>query len=538
MGNLLIWFKKALEKWNGFSIIKKISLSVIAVVVIVLIVSLSIYAGTTKYGVLFSNMDSTDSSTVLAQLKSSKVSYKVQGNSILVPVNQVDTLRLQLASSITNGSKGFELFDSASQFGMTDQQMTIDYQRALEGELERTIKGFPQVDGARVHLVMEQDSAFVKDSTPATASVTLKLKSGYDLSTDQVKAMIALITGAVKNLPKENVQIIDDKMRLLSAGIYDSSTDQAESSAASTEKQQAIKTAYENSLVSKALAVVQPIAGSGHVKVTVNADLNFDAISQDTITYDPKSVPVSQKSTKSTTTSNSGTQSGQSTVDANTNSSVVSYPSTTQNSGTNGSSSEDNTINYDVGQTEVKTVVAPGAVKRLTAAVIIDGTLSDQDKAQIKDLVSNAIGYDDARKDNITVTGMHFDTSAQNSAKSDIAQMNTLSKQQAQSKLYSEIGIGAGALIVLSILFFSLRKRSNGDGSDMTEAKASGKGLDVQIGDEINPKEISGDKLFQPIDFEPNDQKAHLEKEIRKYATEKPDQVIDVIKSWISDDER
>lgn len=119
-------------------------------------------------------MDSNDSGTVLQKLKDKKVEAKVEGNNILVPKDKVDELRMQMLSEVplTNGSQGFEILDK-SQFGETDQEMKINYQRALQGELERTIKGFPQVDNTRVHLVLPEETAFVKETQPGRASVTL-----------------------------------------------------------------------------------------------------------------------------------------------------------------------------------------------------------------------------------------------------------------------------------------------------------------------------------------------------------------------------
>lgn len=149
-------------------------------------------------------MDSNDSGTVLQKLKDKKVEAKVEGNNILVPKDKVDELRMQMLSEVplTNGSQGFEILDK-SQFGETDQEMKINYQRALQGELERTIKGFPQVDNTRVHLVLPEETAFVKETQPGRASVTLNLKQGQTLSKEQVKSIVALVSGSVKIFRKK-----------------------------------------------------------------------------------------------------------------------------------------------------------------------------------------------------------------------------------------------------------------------------------------------------------------------------------------------
>src|SRR5471030_3088987 len=135
MGKLAERLKDLLGKIKGLSLGKKIGYGMLVLVVLVALISLSIYTTGTKYSKLFSNLDSADSKTVIDTLTTLKVASKVEGTSILVPSDQVDSLRLKIAPSLTNGSKGFEILDNTSPFGMTDQQMTIDYQRALEGEL-------------------------------------------------------------------------------------------------------------------------------------------------------------------------------------------------------------------------------------------------------------------------------------------------------------------------------------------------------------------------------------------------------------------
>lgn len=160
MNKLKEIFKGLKEKWINLSKRKKIAFSIVMVGIIGAIIALSVYLGRTKYSVLFSNMNPNDSGAVLEKLKDKKVEAKVEGNNILVPKEDVDKLRMEMLSEvpITNGSQGFEILDK-SKFGETDQEMKINYQRALQGEIERTIKSFPQVEGARVHLVLPQETA-------------------------------------------------------------------------------------------------------------------------------------------------------------------------------------------------------------------------------------------------------------------------------------------------------------------------------------------------------------------------------------------
>ena len=531
MGKLADKLKGLFQKFKDLTIGKKIAYSVLVFGVLITILVLTMYSTRTKYGVLFSNMDTTDSKTVLDKLSSMKVNSKVQGNSILVPESQVDNLRLQLASSLTDGSKGFELFDNSSQFGgMTDEQMTITYQRALEGELERTLKGFPEVEGARVHLVMSEDSAFVKDTNPSTASVTLKLKSGNTLSNDQVKAIVALMCGSVKDLKKENVQIVDDKMKLLTSD--DSSGNDTSSSVEATQNQQQLKSNYEKTLEQKITDIVKPVTSSGNVKVKVNADMDFNSQQVDSVVKE--SGPVVSSSVTDDSSVNGGTNStASSTVDNNTNSTTYPAGTTTGNSS---STHKQTTTNYENGQTETKTIVAPGKILRLTASVMIDGNLSDAEKDTLTKSISSAIGVDSSRNDVVTVASMKFNTKDSDSVKNDIASLNAANRKKLQKKLLQELGIALGAVIVLGVIALSMKKRKDKANTPIEGLEEGG--LNVLIGEDVLPKEPKQEIEFEPIDFEVQNEDTHVENEIRNYAKNKPDQVTDIIKAWLADEER
>jgi flagellar M-ring protein FliF len=286
-------YKRFIAYWKSISSSRKIAYGVLFLGVIAALITIGLTFGTTKYATLFTNMDSNDSEAVVTKLKADKVAYKVSGTSILVPAAQVDELRMEMMSgtTITNGSTGFELLDK-TQLGATDQEIQVNYQRALQGELERTIKAFPQIGNARVHLVIPSDTAFVSDTTPGSASVTLAMKNGQTLSPDQVKSIVSLISGAVKGVPKANVSVIDNNLTLLTSGLYSSATGAdgtaSTDSTTSTDKQQQLTQSYEKTVSDKLTSMLEAIYGKDKVKVQVNADLNFDAVQSDSTVYNPK----------------------------------------------------------------------------------------------------------------------------------------------------------------------------------------------------------------------------------------------------------
>jgi flagellar M-ring protein FliF len=528
MGKLSEFFKGSYDKWKSLSRGKKIAFSVIFAGVLTAIIYLSISLGATKYSALFSNLDSEQAKTVVDKLKEKKITdYKVTGNSILVPEDQVEVLRLELAPELDTLSGGWALFDSGNTFASTDTELKIKYQRALQAELEKTIKGFPQIDKARVALVLPEESVFVKDSTPASASVTLIMKSGQALTDDQVRSIVSLVSGSVKNLPKENIQVVDDKLKLLSKDIFDEDNISISNA---TDKQQQLKKDYEKQLENK---VMEQLSKPYKNKVTVkiNADLDFDAVQSVTNTVEPKGTLVSEQYERNTN-GNTTTRPSQSPVDNNMTNNTTGAQTTANGNVTY----EKETKNYETSKSEVKTQKAAGSVKRITSSVIIDGNIDEAQKEQIKGLVAGAIGFDDKRGDSISVEGIKFDDSDASAAKKALEDLQLAEDKEKRTKLYTQLAIGGVGAILLIILIITIarkgRKRSPQE--EQLDAIVSPKGLDVLLGDD-DPK-----IEFKPINFdkESNTERAHIEKEIKKYAAEKPDQVVDIIKSWLSEDER
>lgn len=520
MNKLSQWMKDLMEKLNAWSIKKKIAYGAILIGILGALIYLGISLGSTKYAVLFSNIDKNDMGAVYTKLKEKKEDFKVEGNSILVPKDKVDSLRMEVLSEVpmTSGSEGFELLDK-SKFGATDAEMKINYQRALQGELERTIKSFPEVDNVRVHLVLPEDSVFVKDATPAKASITLKLLPYKKLTEDQVKAIIALVSGSVKNLPKENVEV-NDTNGSLSKDLFNKDNTDMQGAA---EKQQGLKKEYEKNLENKALNMLEAVYGKDKVKVKVNADLNFDAVEKENVTYDPKNVVVSEKSVKDTNKDAQNPASGSPVDDAMGN-------RIEQNKDGSVTTHEESTKNYEISKSQDKTIKAPGAVDRLTISVVLDGALDNATRTSVTNAVASAVGYDQRRGDTISVEGIPFDTGAKDKINKDLEEMKKEEEAQKRMKLYTGIGIAAGIAIIALAIFLIRRKKKEDEEEEMEP-----QGIDVVITDDTPMEEQVN---FKPIQLDVENEKTHIEKEIRKYASEKPEQVADIIKSWLAEDER
>lgn len=521
MKKLLEKVKGLLEKFKSQS--KKIKIVVIIAVltVIIAIISSFFYSSSNKYQVLFSNLDPTDAQTVVNTLNEKKVDTKIDSanNTIWVSKDQVDALRLELAPTLTSGSKGYELMDNASSFGMTDEEFKIKKVRMQQGELEKTIKSFPQVEDARVHITEAQDSVFVKDKEPGKASVYLKIKKGATLNEEQVKSIVALVSGATQNIPKENIDVVDDNMKLLTKDINSSETDKVSSEEIA--KQQDAEKVYEDKLKKEIVNLLEPVVGKGKVRATVNVDLDFDSKQKTQTVVDPNKVIVSQENSKESNNSTTGTNS-QSPVDNN-----MSNQATTNNNNNSVSSKEDQKTNYEVGKSESKVISAPGEVKRLTASVVVDGSLDDATRQTLENAIGNAIGLNKLRGDEVSLLGMAFDTTEQQAAKAEIDSMNADAATASRNQMIIIASV-LGTLLLGIIIFLLTRRRKK-------KKVENEQILNTLIDDSIVPKEPED---FDPIEFEVKTKKSHLEEEIKKYAKEKPEQVVEIIKSWLTENER
>ncbi|MCX7904170.1 MAG: flagellar basal-body MS-ring/collar protein FliF [Caloramator sp.] len=508
------------EKWTSFNLTKKVLvLSLITIIFTGIILSV-IYLTREKYEVLFSNLQPQDSQAIVEKLKEQKVSYKIQGNSILVPKSRVDELRLTVLENgyMPSDGQGWSLFDQ-SKFGVTDTEAKIMYQRALQDELARTIESFDEVEKARVHLVLPDDTVFARDTSKARASVTLKLKYNKTLSQDKVKAIVALVSGSVKDLPKENVEVIDSSMNLLSENLFDDTLNGTSSAL----KQRDIERQFENQLEKDVLSMLETVFGKDKVTVKINADMDFDSKSITTISYDKDAIIRSQHKIKESSNDSSGAGEGSSPIDNNM--------SNTLNNGTNQSSNtqrEEELTNYEIGQTEEKIVKAPGEVKRLSVSVIIDGTLNDAEKQTIKNIVAAATGYDEQRGDQINIEALAFNNEAKEKAQKDLEDMQKQLEQKEKIKQYSYIGAAGLALLLGLLLFIRSRRKKKKEEKELEQQHH----LDVVISDVLPKPQVE----YQPLLTE--EEEMDLEKEIKNYASKKPEQVVEVIKTWLAEDER
>jgi flagellar M-ring protein FliF len=369
------------------------------------------------YGLLYSGLDPADSASIVQRLDSQNVPYQLKGDGaeILVPQDQVTKLRLSLAGEgiPSGGSVGYEIFDRADALGTTNFVQQINQIRALEGELARTIRSLRQVKSARVHLVMPKRELFSRDQAEPTASVVLVLQGG-PLDKEQVSAIQHLIASAVPGLKSNNVSVIDNKGNLLARG---AEGDDGQDNASLED----MRRSYEIRLTRSIEELLGQTLGADKVRAEVNADLDFNQVTTNTENFDPDGQVVRSTQTVEENDTSQDKQQDNSVSVANN---IPNPPAQQAGNGSNSQSQNqrnEETVNYEISKTTQTEVKHSGTVKRISAAVLVDGTYkpdangtpvytprSQQELDQIATLVKSAIGFDQKRGDVVQVVNMQF----------------------------------------------------------------------------------------------------------------------------------
>ena len=388
----------------------------------------AIWINAPTYALLFADMDQESAGQVVTRLKSMKVPYQLDegGRAIRVPAARVDELRLELTAQglPSSGRIGFEIFDRTS-FGATEFVENINYRRALEGEIARTIGTISEVAGARVHIALGKDSLF-GEKRPAKASVMLKLRDQRaGLPAGTVSGISNLVAASVDGLRPEAVVIVDSLGRPLSRP----EADGEDLGAAQMERQQRL----EQDMATRVVALLEPVVGDGRVRVNVALKLNPKSRESTEERWDPNTVVRSRQTSadlSSTAAASGGVAGARGNMPAPPAAPGVAAAPPPANAATvpqgPGSSRQTETTNYEVSRVTTRTIEPPGDVARLSVAVIVDDTheVKTNDQGQqavsrvarkpeelqkLQSLVSAAVGLDETRGDQVSVENVAFD---------------------------------------------------------------------------------------------------------------------------------
>lgn len=367
------------------------------------------------FQLLYSNLSEEDAGLIIQKLKDMKIPYRTSGDGIMVPADKVYELRLQLATQglPQGGGVGFEVFDKTN-FAMTDFVQKLNYRRALQGELARTIRALSEVEQSRVHISVPERSLFSREDERPKASVLVKLKQGRRLSEGQVQGIVHLVASSVEGLDPKDVTVIDSKGEMLTApgsDVLGLSNGQIE-----------FQRNYEKELEGKIATLLEPVVGKGKARVKVVASIDFTRIEKTEERYDPDS-QVIRSEQRNVEKSLSGGSGGVPGVGSN----LPNKAPLTGSSIRGQSERKNETINYEISKVTSHIINNPGEIKRLSAVVLVDGTYtvkegtkerkynprSEEDLKKIEEMVKRAIGFSQERGDDVKVVNMPFETAVE-----------------------------------------------------------------------------------------------------------------------------
>jgi flagellar M-ring protein FliF len=503
--------RQLLEKLNiysqRFTFNQKILMGAIVGTLIISVTIFSFWLQSEEMAVLFTNLSPEDASTALDELAKLNVKTELAngGSTIKVPEPMVYRMRVELSAKgvPSTGTVGWGIFDG-KQYGMTEFIQNVNFKRALEGELTRTIEAIKGIQAARVHLVLPKPSIFKKMQSPATASVVATLGRGMYLDERQIVGIQSLVAGSVEGLEANQVSVLDQQGVVLSSN-------HSQDGVGRSETQLAMKKEVDTYLAEKAGSMLDRVLGHGRAMVQVDATLNFDRLEQQRELYDP-----------STT--------------------VVRSEERNESSGSaDGGVTEQSTANYEINRTLETVVNEIGGVSALSVAVFVDGRyestedgesvytpLTEDELQQIQRIVESAVGVDAVRGDRIEVVNMQFQ---------DPEPLMDSQESSPTGQLMDSLPQLIGRVLLFLLAgFMILRLKSNlGDLVKSDISPVSGRAYANAPAGMDNMDNSSFSRLME-LDQEAAATEMMVE-EVRTYVGDNPDEVADLVQAWMSDSE-
>ncbi|MFN3859416.1 MAG: flagellar basal-body MS-ring/collar protein FliF [Caulobacter sp.] len=506
---------------------------------------------------LYANLDLKEASEVSQALDQAGIEYEARGDgsSIYVPRDKVGTSRLMVAGKglVTSGSVvGYEIFDQGSALGQTDFVQQLNRQRGLEGELARTIRSLKGVTYARVHLVLPKRQLFEEEAAAPSASVTIGI-GGRKPSMDQVQAIQNLVAGAVDGLKPEGVTVIDQDGRTLSAG--------SDGSAAGRLADDR-RTEVEQKTAARIKEMVEGVVGPGKARVEVSADIDTARITQQQETFDPDGQVVRSEQTSE---ENSEEAAGD---DSNAVSAAANIPGGAPQAGMiplnkNTSRGAQTTTNYEISKTIRTEVTEPGAIRKLSVSVAVDGVTAvgadgkpgaytprtPEEMAKLDELVKAAVGFDQQRGDQVRVVNVRFARDPATEGGTEAGGLLSFEKNDIMR--FAELGVAG--LIGILLLFFGLRPVLKslgqpagqggmpmlaGPGGPLTAGGAGGGAIPVQLTIDPatgEPLALPNPEIEQRIDIAriEGQVKASSVKRVSEFVDNHPEESVSILRSWL-----
>ncbi len=448
------------ESLKSLGAMRLVAIFGVGIIVLAIIGALAMRGNVQPMSLLFGDLELRDSGQITASLDKLHIPYELRsgGSQILVPADQVDRMRLAMARDgiPAGGSVGYEVFDRSDSLTSNQFQQQMNQLRALEGELGRTIRTIRGVRNARVHLVLAKREPFAREQQEAQASIVLSMTGSRRMDDGEVQAIVNLVSSAVSGLKSQNVSVVDDRGQLLAQAGRGTGRDGV--SRANDDARRSV----EQRLGQVVEDMLGRTLGTGHVRAEATVEMDFERVNETQERYDPDGQVVRNQQTTSDASKSSEPQQG---VSVQNNLPNPDAPA----GGANGTASnrQEENITYEIGKTVRTFVRDTPSIKKLSMAVLVDGTttrsadgqltwqeLSQPDLDRLSTLVKSAVGYDERRGDHVDVVNMRF------SAPEDIGMADPVGPpwlQIGKADVIWLITFGLVALVALFALGFVVR---------------------------------------------------------------------------------
>ncbi|QKJ65646.1 flagellar M-ring protein FliF [Deefgea piscis] len=528
---------------------KMLAMVMVAIIVAAVVGSL-LWSREPAYRILFTNLPDKDGGAVIQSLQQLNIPYKLDAGMISVPAEKIYDVRLKLAAQglPKAANTGFELIDN-QKFGVSQFTEQVNYQRAIEGELVRSIESISSVEKARVHLATPKQTVFLRDQQKPSASIVLTLHPGRVLDGGQVAGIIHLVSSSIPGMPVTNVTVVDQDGNLLSrsADLNKGTLDQRQLQYVNT---------VERGFVERLETILAPIVGKGNVRAEVTAQLDFSEIEQTSETYRPNSPPNAaairslqslEQAGKSSEEMAMGVPGALSNQPPGAALAPITAPIASGASAilpaTQSNSRKEATTNFEVDKTIQHVKQSVGSIKRLSAAVVLnykagkdkDGKLSyvpftPQEMLQINNLVREAIGYNKERGDSVNVVNAAF------------AESIPLEEKPLQDRALSYVQSNGPDVLkavvilvaVIYLLFFIVRPLMK----DITRSREEARITELDLGDMPVGEHFSPDSKGQGSESEDDQQKmsafADLLQQAKELAKNDPRMVATILREWMA----
>jgi flagellar M-ring protein FliF len=537
-----------------------LSIVIVAAGVIAGLISLSHWNQERDFRPLYGSLSAEDAAAVLAKVRESGTDFRLSdnGTSVLVPSAKVAELRLQLAAAGVpkSGRIGFELFDKAN-FGASDFAEQVNYHRALEGELERSVMSISAVEQARVHITLAKDSVFVDARQPAKASVLVKLRPGSQLSAQNVAAICQLTASAVDGLAPEAVSVVDMRGNLLNRARRASSSDDPGPSGAALDYRQQI----ERDLLTKINSTLEPLLGPDKFRATAQVECDFTSAEQSDENFDPtKSVMLTSQKTEDI--SGGAVAAGVPGTASN-----LPRPTSRPATGSGGVTRRTENITYQSSHTVRHVRMPEGTIKHMSVALLVDSEVKWEgtgDKAKrtvvpptaeklkaIHDLVAGVIGFSVERGDQLVVESLPFESTLNPEPVSlaprpapaaPVSPLDQLLKNK-----YVMIGAGAGVLVLLGLAVIAMKSARSGSrqGVEMEAQLPPGSGaapvdfgkqIEATLAEQAALRQKQENDALNALKLPPVTKKAEvLTKHIAEQAKKDTAPMAHVLRAWMTE---